>query len=172
MSASKVEDPQRDPWFVLRTRSHHERLVERSLGQKQINAYLPRYRVARRWKDRRTILEVPVFPGYIFVQPRLEQFENIRHVRGSCGLILRGSRPAEMPEKDLQAVRTLVGSGVELAVSQTLIPGQRVEVIGGPFMGVQGELVRLKGHDRLVINAYLVSGSVSVEIDSDKIVAV
>ena len=169
MTAGKVDESQRDPWLVLRTRSQHENIVERSLQQKQINAYLPKHRVIRRGKDRRIILEMPLFPGYVFVQPRLDQFENMRYVRGSCGLILRGSQPAAMPEKELEAVRILVGSGAELAVNPQLIPGQRVEVIAGPFMGVQGELIRVKSQDRLVINAYLVSSSVSVEVDSDKI---
>jgi transcription antitermination factor NusG len=70
----------------------------------------------------------------------------------------------------LEAVRILVRSGAELAVNPKLTPGRRVEVIAGPFMGVQGELIRVKSQDRLVINAYLVSSSVSVEVDSNKIV--
>ena len=169
MMVGKVDESQRDPWLVLRTRSQHENIVERSLRQKQINAYLPKHRVVRRWKDRRMTLEMPLFPGYVFVQPRADQFENIRYVRGSCGLILRGNEPAPMPDKELQAVRILVGSGAELAVNPQLIPGQQVEVIAGPFMGIKGELIRVKSQDRLVINAYLVSSSVSVEVDSDKI---
>jgi transcription antitermination factor NusG len=112
---------------------------------------------------------MPLFPGYVFVQPRIDQFENIRYVRGSCGFVVQGDKPAEMPEKELAAVRILVGSGAELAVNPKLIPGQKVEVIAGPFMGVQGELIRVKSQDRLVINAYLVSSSVSVEVDADKI---
>jgi hypothetical protein len=46
------------PWLVLRTRSHHENIVERSLQQKEIDKYQPRHRVVRRGKDRRTTLEL------------------------------------------------------------------------------------------------------------------
>jgi transcription antitermination factor NusG len=169
MTAGIAFESQRDPWLVLRTRSHHENIVERSLQQKAITAFLPRHRVVHRRKDRRVTLEMPLFPGYVFVQPRIDQFENIRYVRGSCGFVVQGDKPAEMPEKELAAVRILVGSGAELAVNPKLIPGQKVEVIAGPFMGVQGELIRVKSQDRLVINAYLVSSSVSVEVDADKI---
>lgn len=169
MTTGKVDEPQHDPWLVLRTRSHHENIVERSLQQKEINTYLPRHRVVRRRKVRRTTLEVPLFPGYVFVQPRPDQLEKIRCVRGSCGLVVRGSKPAAMPQKELEAVRILARSGADLAVNPTFIPGQRVEVIAGPFMGAQGELVRVMSRDRLVINAYLVSSSVSVEVDSAEI---
>ena len=161
---------QPDPWLVLRIRSHHENIVEQSLQQKEITAYLPKRRVVRRRADHsKAVLEIPLFPGYVFVQPRVDQFENIRYVRGSCGFVVCGDKPATMPEKDLEAVRILAHSGAELAVNPKLVRGQRVEVIAGPFMGVQGELVHVKSQFRLVINAYLVSSSVSVEVDSDKV---
>lgn len=169
-TAGALVESHTDPWLVLRTRSHHENIVERSLLQKQINTYLPRQRVTRRWKDRRMVLEMPLFPGYVFVQPSLDQFEKIRGIRGSCGFVVQGSKPAPMPQKDLEAVRILVHSGVKLVVDPKLIPGRRVEVIAGPFMGIQGELIRVKSQDRLVINAHLVSSCVSVEVDADKIV--
>jgi transcription antitermination factor NusG len=161
-----------DPWLVLRTRSHHENTVESWLKQKAINSFLPMHDVLRRRKDRRVVLRVPLFPGYVFVQPRADQFENIRYIRGSCGLVFSGSKPAAMPEKDLEAVKILVRSGAALAPNPLLYPGQRVEVTSGPFMGVQGELVRFQTRERLVINAHLLSSSVSVEVDSYMVCAV
>jgi transcription antitermination factor NusG len=169
MTTQRAEESRYDPWLVLRTRSHHENVVERSLQQKEIKVYLPRRRVIGRSKDRMTIFEIPLFPGYMFVQPRPDQFEKVRCVRGSCGFVVKGGMPAPMPQKELEAVRILAGSGAELAVNSKLIPGQRVEVIAGPLTGVQGELIRVKSQDRLVINAYLVSSSVSVEVDSGEI---
>jgi transcription antitermination factor NusG len=160
----------RDPWLVLRTRSRHESVVEKDLRQRRINAYLPKRTVIRRWRDRKSIVQLPLFPGYVFVQPRLDQYENIRYIRGSCGFVLSGNKPAPMPERDLEAVRILVGSGAALSVNPGLIPGRRVEVRSGPFMGIQGELVRVKSQERLVINAHLLSSSVSVEVDTDSIV--
>ncbi len=162
-------EAQIDPWLVLRTRSHHENVVETCLRQKSINAYLPKRRELRRSKNRKTVVETLLFPGYVFVQPSAEQFDNIRHIRGSCGLIFVGDKPAAMPEQQLEAVRILAGSGVDFAVDPKLVPGQRVAVIAGPFMGVQGELVRVKSEDRLVINATLLNASLSVEVDADKV---
>lgn len=157
------------PWLVLRTRSRHENAVETCLRQKQINAYLPKRRVARRWKSQKRVVEMPLFPGYVFVQPRLEQYENIRYIRGSCGLVLAGTKPATMRENDLEAVKLLVDSGATLAVDPQLFPGQRVKVISGPFMGAHGEFVRGKSQQRLVINVHLLSSSVSVEVDVEMI---
>jgi len=169
MAVQSVDEWQSHPWLVLRIRSHHENVAEQSLHQKEINVYLPRHRVVRRSRQRRTALVVPLFPGYAFVQPRPDQFDTIRCVRGSCGFVLRGGKPAPMPQKQLEALRLLAGSGVELVVNPTFTAGQRVEMISGPFKGVQGELIRIKSQDRLVINADLVGSCVTVEVDSAEI---
>lgn len=161
-----------DPWLVLRTRSRQERIVEAGLRQKRINAYLPRRSVERRWKDRKARVETPLFPGYVFVQPRADQYENVRLVRGSCGFVLAGGRPAAMPERDLEAVKIMVDSGADLAVDEKLHLGQRVEVIAGPFAGLRGELIRVKTQERLVINAHLLNSSVSVEVESEQIAVI
>jgi len=160
-----------EPWLVLRTRCRHEAAVESDLKERRITAYLPRRNEIRRLKNRKIVVKTPLFPGYVFVQPRVDQYEKIRCIRGSCGLVLAGSKPATMPERDLAAVRILVCSGAALTVNPQLVPGQRVEVRAGPFMGIQGELVREKSHERLVINAPLLSSSVSVEVDASSVEA-
>jgi transcription antitermination factor NusG len=164
-----VIEGQVDPWLVLRTRSHHENIVECCLHEKGITAFLPKYEVVRRRRERRATLRSPLFPGYVFVQPRVDQYENMRYIPGSCGLVRTGSKPAAMPEGDVKAIRMLVGSGAALAVYPSLVPGQKVEVVSGSFAGIQGELVRFKSEERLVINAHLLNSCVSVEVDVDSV---
>lgn len=158
-----------DPWVVLRVRSRHENTVENFLQQKAIHSFVPKYNVVRCRADRKVVVQLPLFPGYVFVQPRIDQYEKIRYIPGSCGLVFCGREPAIMPEEDLEAVKILVRSGVALAANPRLFFGQRVQVIRGPFMGIQGELIHLKNQQRVVINAQLLCRSVSVEVDLDAI---
>ena len=158
-----------DPWLALRTRSRHESTVASYLKQKRINAFLPKHDVVRRRRACQAVIAIPLFPGYVFVQPRMDQYESLRYIPGSCGLVFAGSKPAAMPERDLEAVRILIRSGVELAMNPRLIPGQRVQVISGPFMGIRGDLIRVKSCDHLVINAHLLNSSVSVELGAEEI---
>ncbi len=164
-----VEESKDFPWLVLRTKSRHEKVVELYLQQRRIKAYLPKYMVLRSWKSRKQVVKLPLFPGYIFVQPTPQQHEQIRCIRGSCGFIYAGSGPAKICEDELEAVKLLVDSGENLEVNQKLVPGRRVEVTAGPFMGARGQLVRVKNEERLVVNVELINRSVSVEIDSDTI---
>ena len=155
--------------MVLRTRSRHESTVETVLQEKQITAYLPKCKVVRSWKGRKKTIELPLFPGYVFVRPRIDQFEGIRYIRGSCGLVLADSKPGTLPDRDIEAVKRLVESGAELSVDPALVTGKRVKIVGGPFMGVEGILVLVSNQQHLVVNVDMLGSSVRVEVDRDVI---
>lgn len=159
------------PWYVMRTRSRQEKVVANCLRTKKITVFLPQQDIVRRTNGRRRVVNCPLFPGYIFVQPLPEQFPCLRFIPGSCGLIFTGREPAQMPEKDLEAVRVIVDSDVPLSVFEELIPGRKIEVLSGPLKGIRGELVRVMNECRLVINAHLLNKSVCVEIGSHDIQA-
>lgn len=148
------------PWLVLRTRSRQENVVQECLQQRQIHSFLPKQR------SRSASIETALFPGYIFVQPRPEQVSALRTVRGSCGLLMSCGRHAQLVERDVEAIRIMVGSGAALAVQSELVQGQMMEVIAGPFRYAQGQLVSFKRQQRLVINLALIGRSLSVEIDA------
>ena len=165
-------ESQDNPWLVLRTKSRHENLVEQVLQQKQIVAYLPRRRVVRCWQGHKRTTDMPLFPGYLFVRPRSDQYESMRYIRGSCGPVLAAdSRPAHLPERDVAAVRLLSESGTAVTVDDGLAIGQRVKVVAGPFKGVEGALVHVKNQDLLVINVELVNSSVRVEVGREALEA-
>ncbi|TVZ38726.1 transcriptional antiterminator RfaH [Alteromonadaceae bacterium 2753L.S.0a.02] len=157
------------PWFILRTKSRQENIVEGCLKEKLITAYLPRRKTVRVRRDRRILLDLPLFPGYIFVQPKPNQFHDLSYVPGSCGLLILGNQPAKMPARDLESVRIVVLSGERVDVNSELIPGKKVEVLSGPFAGVKGELVKIKNQEKLLINAPVLGKSVNVEINSANI---
>lgn len=174
-TCSELEDGARSrvgPWLVLRTWYRHEGVVESALQQKQVCVYLPRGRVVQ-WRkgQKKRVVMMPLFPGYVFVQPRANQYGGMRYIRGSCGFVLAGNTPAKMPEQDMVAIKALVDSRAALMVDSELVPGERVKIIAGPFMGVEGELVRVKSQDLLVINAHLVGCSVRVEVDREAVSA-
>ncbi|MGN6151228.1 MAG: transcription termination/antitermination protein NusG [Lysobacteraceae bacterium] len=159
-----------DPWLVLRTKSRHESKVEVALQQKQVETYLPRRRIQRSMSSRRSVVEMPLFPGYVFVRPRPEQYEGMRYVPGSCGLVLSAGRAAVLPDRDVDVVRRLVDSGHDYDARPELLLGTRVRIVSGPLAGMEGELVRLKQQELVVINVDVVGSSVRVEVDRDAVV--
>src|SRR5580700_10548458 len=55
-------------WFALQTRPRFEKKVAAELREKRIEAFLPVQNSLRRWSDRRQLVEMPLFPGYVFVR--------------------------------------------------------------------------------------------------------
>lgn len=55
-------------WFAVYTISRHEKFVQAQLTAKQIQSFLPLYKVERRWRNGvRREIQYPLFPGYVFV---------------------------------------------------------------------------------------------------------
>ena len=156
-------------WNVLRTRSRQENVVVGSLSQKQITAFLPKLPLARRWKGRPKVVEFPLFPGYVFVKPRLDQFLALNYIPGSCGLLMDRNRPGLVRTREMESIRILLGTDLPLDRHPSLLPGTTVRVMVGPLAGVQGELVRLKNQHRLVINAQILGQAVSVEVNANEV---
>jgi transcription antitermination factor NusG len=161
----------KDPWMVLRTRSRHENKVETMLQEKQITAYLPKCKVVRNANGRKRVVELPLFPGYVFVRPRLDQYDGIRYIRGSCGLVFADSRPGTLPERDIEAVKKLVESGAEISLDPELVTGKRIKIVDGPFMGVEGILISARNQQHLVVNVDMLGSSVRVEVGREAIQA-
>jgi Transcription termination factor nusG len=56
-------------WFAISTRQHHEKHVAQYLADREIEHFLPLYRTVHQWTHyRKVILELPLFPGYLFVR--------------------------------------------------------------------------------------------------------
>src|SRR5215467_7020856 len=63
-------------WYAAYTCANHEKRVAEQLIERAVEHFLPQYESVRRWKDRRVKLQLPLFPGYVFV--RLELRNQIR----------------------------------------------------------------------------------------------
>src|SRR5437870_10478360 len=59
------------PWYALRVRSRHEKIVAAHLRAKNHEWFLPLYRCRHRWSDRIKEIEAPFFPGYVFCRRNL-----------------------------------------------------------------------------------------------------
>jgi len=79
--------------------------VARQLDERCIDTFLPLYRSLRRWKDRRTQIELPLFPGYVFVHFDLQQRLRILELPGVVRLVSFNGQPATLPEYEIETLR-------------------------------------------------------------------
>ena len=154
------------PWYALYTRSRHEKQVAAQLQGRDIEIFLPLYTSVRHWKDRRVSLELPLFPGYIFVHASFQHRVDVLSVPGAVRFVAFNGRPAALPESDLRRLRAGLDQGVRAQPHPYLKVGRRVRVRNGPLAGTEGILLRKKNQFRLIVSIDLIQRSVAVEIDA------
>lgn len=155
------------PWYGIRTRSNCERTVSTGLEIKGLNAYLPVYRSRRRWSDRVVDLQLPLFPGYVFCRFDATRRFPIISTPGVVSIVGFGNDPAVIPDHEIQAIETVLSSGLATEPCPFLREGQRVRVTHGSLKDVEGILVKKRADWRLVVSVTMLQRSVSVELDAD-----
>ena len=153
-------------WYVAHTSANHEKRVAQQLLQRSVENFLPLYDTVRRWKDRRMKLQVPLFPGYVFVQLPLRDRLKVLQVPGVARLISFNGHPAALPDKEIEALRAGLSAQLRAAPHPYLTVGRRVRVKRGPLEGVEGILIRKKNAYRVVLSLHLIMRSASVEVDA------
>lgn len=153
-------------WFAIQTRSRHEKLVSFLLQARGISQYLPMITEVHRWSDRNQHVEVPLFPGYVFVHladSKERQVEVLR-LPGVVGFVGVHQQGTVIPEEQIEAVRTLVDRNVPWTAHPFLKEGQRVRVRGGSLDGVEGTFLRRNGKESLIISVEVIQRSLAVSI--------
>ena len=154
-----------DQWYAIQVRPRFESTVAANLCTKGYELFLPTYRSKRLWSDRVKVLELPLFPGYLFCQLNLERRLPILKTPGVCSIVGAGRTPQPVREEEIQAIRNVVRSGVTYEPYAYLPVGQTVRVEQGALRGLTGIITENKGSPRLIISVPLLMRSVSVEVD-------
>lgn len=152
-------------WFALAVRAQREKVVSRSLQAKGYTVCDAVTRCRRAWSDRVKQVDVPLFPGYVFCQfdPLFRlPIVTTPYVDSVIGF---GGVPEPVQESEMEAVRTLLQSGLPVQAWPYLRVGDRVRIAHGALKDVEGILTQVKNHHRLVVSVTLLQRSVAVEIE-------
>jgi len=156
-------------WFAVYTTCRHEKRVARNLERRQIEHFLPMYRTQHTWKDgTRATLDLPLFPGYVFVRIDLHDRIGVLEVPGVVSMIGTARQPAPLPELEVEALR--VGLDPSKAEPHPLLTvGQRVRITRGALSGVEGIVVRKKSGLQVVLTLSLLMQSIAIEVGGDDV---
>lgn len=159
-------------WFAVQTRARYEQFVAAHLDAKGYQWLLPLYKCRRQWSDRIKELKLPLFPGYIFCRFNpLDRFP-ILAIPGVILVVGIGKNPIPVEDSEIAAIKTAAECGLRSQPWPFLQVGQQVRINYGPLFGLEGLLVGLKGHHRLVLSITLLRRSVAVEVDEAWVSAV
>jgi transcription antitermination factor NusG len=150
-------------WYAAYTCANHEKRVAQQLAARSVEHFLPLYESVRRWKDRRVQLQLPLFPGYVFVRLDLRDRLQVLEIPSVARLVGFNGTPTPLPDGEIEALKAGLAGGVRAVPHPYLKVGRRVRIKSGPLAGMNGILLRRKGKFRVVISIDLIQRSVAVD---------
>jgi transcription elongation factor/antiterminator RfaH len=158
-------------WYVLHTRSRFENVVREGLEKKSFEVFLPKVQVRSRRRDRKVLLRMPLFPGYVFVKTDLNPYAQVEIVKTTGVARFIGNRdgPISVLPEALASLRIMVAGDRPVTTGSDLQPGDRVIVVAGPFTGVTGLFVRHRGLGRVVVNVEALGQYAAVNVKAEEV---
>ena len=160
------------PWFAVYTRCHHEARVTKQLEAKNFSVLFPKYKTWSRRKDRKKIIELPLFPGYVFVQtePSYDRFLDILRTFGVAYIVGKYGRPEPINHEEMRSLLILLSAPQKVTPHPFIKNGDRVIVVEGLFKGAIGYVLNINRKKcKLVVSIELLGRSVAVGISTDMV---
>lgn len=161
------EPEQQGEWYVLHTYSGYENKVRQNLlhrvetmdvADKVFEVVIPTQEEIEIRGGQRHTVQRKVFPGYVLVRMILddESWHVVRNTPGVTGFVGVGNRPVPLDRAEAETI--IRGTKVEQPkVRMTLLPGDVVRIIDGPFTdfrGVVDEVDNEKGKVRVLVSFF------------------
>lgn len=158
-----IELPEVGDWFVLHTRSRQEKALAADLAARQVGCFLPLIRQVRQYGRRKMPMQMPMFPGYLFLRGSLDQVYEADRTRRVAQIITVADQ-AQM-DWELRNICEALSRQVTLDPYPYLTKGRAVEVRSGPLRGMQGIVEDRVRPERLLLQVDMLGRAMSVEID-------
>jgi transcription antitermination factor NusG len=138
-------------WYVVRTKSKSEKAVSTRLTKLGIDHYLPLHRVLKRWHDRKKYVEEVLIKGFVFVYLEERRRAEVFQVAGITHYLFVHKKIAIISDAEIARIKFFC-TLADTKINKKPEKGDRVEVISGHLIGLQGHIVSSSTGERLQIH--------------------
>jgi len=125
-------ESQKYNWYALRTLPHKEKYVLNELDYRNFESYLPCYKF---YFDKNKFKEKLLITSYIFVRVSIKDFEKLRFIPGSKGILYYDSKPGIITDDEIEILRLICGQSELQPEISDLKPGQKVKILNSFLKG-------------------------------------
>lgn len=142
-------------WLVVHSKPREEDKAARNLYDQGFETFAPRIRERKRVASGWRMVTGPLFPRYIFINVALgeQSTASIRNTPGVCSLVRFGQQLAPVPETVIIYLQTQQNPelGARQADAWPQQPGDRVQILKGPFAGLTAVFATAHGDERAAL---------------------
>ena len=132
--------------------------------QAGVEALLPCYRSAHRYRGKVAVFHKPLFPGYVFLKLPREQRNFILQNNYLANLL-------DVPDqaqfsRQLSDILRALDTDLEIRLAPTIGEGMRVKVKAGPLRGVEGWVEKRQGMSTVLIRLDFIGQAAAVKLEA------
>jgi transcription antitermination factor NusG len=157
-------------WYACYTRARHEKQVHRLMERRGMDSFLPLVPRVSQWKDRKKLIQWPLFPSYVFVRCLQANLYDVMSLPGVTSVVRTNGKPVWIEDSEMENIRNfaqaLRAGDAEVERRPYFAEGEWVEVTEGAFAGVRGVVVERRGERRVVVGLKAIGQGLEVNVDT------
>ena len=148
-------------WFLVQTKPQQESRALENLQQQGVNAFCPRVLVEKLSKGKRKVSKEVLFPNYLFVEIDQEAVSalSINYTRGVNRIVSFGNNPSQVPDQLILQLKERIDLS-ESMITELPKKGENLEVLDGPFRGLNAIFSQIDGDSRALVLITILSQKV------------
>lgn len=162
------EQPLEAHWYAVYVVARHEKVVAKQLVRRSVESFLPLYHTVHYWKKRRAEVQLPLFPGYLFVRIPAAKRLRVLEIPGVVHLVSSYGLPVAVPKEEIETLRTALQHRRSEPYPYVTV-GRRVRIQAGPLRGLEGVVQRQNSQTRIIVSVDFIQHSASVELRPEDI---
>ncbi|MGB2129697.1 MAG: UpxY family transcription antiterminator [Flavicella sp.] len=153
-------------WYALVCKSRAEKKVFARLSAAGHEVFLPLVVELKQWSDRIKKVEKPLVPSYVFVKTEAKTLNTYLEDIGVVRVFKYLGKPAVISQKEIDILKVSIEQkGVPSVFEKKyLIKGTPVQIIKGPFKGLDAQCVQHQGKFRIVIETKALGVAIALNV--------
>ena len=161
-------------WYAVYVSSRAEKKVDAEFSSKWIESFVPLKKSLRKWSDRKKWVDLPLIPGYCFVKIDFRFYLSVLQTQHVVAFVKFEGKPAIIRENQIDFLKRMLKQTDYTweITKEKLVPGQKVEIVAGPFIGMEAELIALKGKKRVGVRIDQIHNTLLVDIPMEDVTVI
>ncbi|WP_406871609.1 transcription termination/antitermination protein NusG [Aminobacter sp. P9b] len=173
LAAAGMDGPEAR-WYVLRIENGMDKAVDKALEDANVEHCMLSLKLAakRRGKRKHQKLEavdVPAFPGYVFVKVVAcpASWAGLQTIAGVVGPIGGGEYPAPVSANEITKLQAKIEKDPKAiaVLTNALLSGDKVMIDNGPFASFEAVVLMIGETDRIRVEASIFGRAVPIDLD-------
>lgn len=157
-------------WLAVRTKPRAEQQAQEHLQEQGFTVFNPTITERKRRHNRWQQVTGALFPGYLFIEVALGQQDTavVRSTPGVLNLVRFGQQLVPVPTAVIELLQQVEQAGGPASVAKHQ-PGDKVEIIDGPFAGITAVYQQAKGEQRAIMLIEMLGKAQPVAVGVDQL---